>query len=94
MLFDGAVGGVCGFIGGDGASYGNTAGIKASGNQLINRIFLKNDVKSAYAYYAKTAHCEGGKFVIDGLNASLKINSRGSAVITFKNIIMQRMVVY
>ncbi|MDE6766864.1 MAG: hypothetical protein K2J35_01560, partial [Eubacterium sp.] len=74
MLFDGAVGGLCGLAGGKGASYGNTAGIKASGNQFINRVFLKNDVKSAYSYYAKTAHRQGGDYVMTMLNKSLKVN--------------------
>ena len=89
MLFDGAVGLVCGIAGGNGASYGNTAGMKASWKQLMKR-GLTNP--KARKYYVKTAHRMGGDYVIDALMGSMKITAKGSAVVTVKNVFSQAFV--
>ena len=82
MLFDGAVGLVCGARGGNGASYGNSGGIKAAGKQLFKRGFFNPQARS---YYAKTAHNMGGEYVFKPLLKSLGISAVGSAVVTGKN---------
>ena len=84
MVFDGAVGLVCGVIGKNGASYGNTAGINASWKQLLKR-GISN--KSAQAYFAKTAHNAEKKFVLTALKEGLEINAIGSMISVVKTTI-------
>lgn len=73
-MIENALNGVTnGLIGGKGASYGNANSITTSGEQLLKRIFkYKDPVKKAYAYYKKTARCEGGKFVLSVLLKSFE----------------------
>lgn len=82
MLFDGAVGLVCGIAGGNGASHGNTAGINASWKQLLKRGLTNPKAKE---YYIKTAHRMGGDYVMTALKGSLKINAGGSLITTVKS---------
>ncbi len=82
MLFDGAVGLIGGALGGRGASYGNTAGIKSAGKQLFRRGFLNQQARD---YYFKVAHRAGGEYVFKPLLESLKISAAGSAVIVLRN---------
>ena len=82
MLFDGAVGLVCGAWGGNGASYGNAGGIKAAGKQLFKRGFFNPQARS---YYAKVAHNMGGEYVFKPLLESLGKSAIGSTIITVKN---------
>ena len=77
-----AVSGVAAFSGGNGASHGNTAGIKASWKQYAKRGF--GDPK-AKAYFAKTAHNSGHEFVMLSLTKSLGKSSIGQFDITLKN---------
>ena len=84
MLFDGAVGLVCGAWGGNGASYGNSDVIMAAGKQLFKRGFLNSQARS---YYAKTAHRLGGDYVFKPLLESLGKSSIGTIVVTIKNIV-------
>lgn len=84
MFFDGAVGLVCGAWGKNGASYGNTEGIKAAGKQLFKRGFFNPQARS---YYAKVAHNMGGEYVFKSLLKSLGKSTIGSTIITVKNII-------
>jgi len=87
MLFDGFVGLVCGARGGNGASYGNTAGINSAWKQLSKRGIFN---KKAQVYFAKTAHGKGGKFVLDALAESQKISTIGTVIITVKNILVEK----
>lgn len=91
QIFDGVVGGTCGAKGGNGASYGNTAGIKAAGKNLTKQV-LKNGKSASKAaiYYAKTAHRAGGDFVMKELSKSLGYNTLGNAIILIKERIMQK----
>lgn len=82
MLFDGAVGLATGYLGGNGASYGNTKGINASWKQLSKRGFFD---KGARAYFEKTAHRAGGDYVKDALLHSMNYTKKGAAIITVKN---------
>ena len=84
MLFDGAVGTICGALGGKGASYGNTAGIKSAGKQLFKRGFFNQQARD---YYFKNAHQAGGKYVFKALLESFRVSSVGSVVVTAKNIV-------
>lgn len=84
MFFDGAVGLVCGAWGKNGASYGNTEGIKAASKQLFKRGFFNPQARS---YYAKVAHNMGGEYVFKSLLKSLGKSTIGSTIITVKNII-------
>lgn len=84
MLFDGAIGLVSGIAGGNGASYGNTAGIKAATKQLFKRGFFDPKARS---YYVKTACRAGGDHVFDALLSSLDKTVIGSTVITGKNLL-------
>ena len=79
MVFDGAVGAVAGALGGKGASNGNTAGIKASGNKLLkNGLF--GITKKSWRYYATQAHRQGGDFVIHELAKSLRWSAGANAI--------------
>jgi len=82
MLFDGTVGLIAGAAGGNGASYGNTAGIKSATKQWFKKGFFN---PQARRYYAKTAHNKGGAYVFDSLLRSLGKTARGSTVVTVKN---------
>lgn len=84
MLFDGAVGLVCGAWGGNGASYGNTAGIMSAGKQLFKRGFFNPYARS---YYAKVAHNMGGEYVFKPLLKSLGKSALGTTVVTIKNVL-------
>ena len=84
MLIDGAVGLTCGIWGGNGASYGNSGGIKAAGKQLLKRGFFNPQARS---YYAKVAHNMGGEYVFKPLLKSLGKSAVGSAVVTGKNLL-------
>ena len=91
MIFDGVVGGACGVMGGNGASYGNTAGIKAAGKNFTTQVFKNGrNASKAAIYYAKTAHRAGGDFVMKELTKSLGYNTVGNAIITFKERLMQK----
>lgn len=79
MLFDGAVGLVCGIWGGNGASYGNSGGIMAAGKQLFKRGFFN---PAARKYYAETAHNASKQYVFDPLLKSLLKNTIGSTFST------------
>ena len=83
MLFDGSVGLACGIVGGKGASYGNSGGITAAGKQLGKRILSGDGISKALSYYAKTAHAQGGEFVLKSLAKSLAINSIGGIISSF-----------
>ena len=85
MLFDGAVGLVCGAWGGNGASYGNSGGIMAAGKQLFKRGFFNPQARS---YYAKVAHNMGGEYVFKPLLKSLGKSAVGSTVVTIKNMLV------
>ena len=82
MLVDGAVGLVCGAWGGNGASYGNTAGINSAGKQMLKRGLFDSAARS---YYRKTAHRLGGDFVLKPLFESLGKTALGTAAVTVKN---------
>ena len=84
MLFDSAVGLVCGIWGGNGASYGNSGGIMAAGKQLFKRGFFNPQARS---YYAKVAHNMGGEYVFKPLLKSLGKSALGSSVVAAKNIL-------
>ena len=86
MLFDGAVGLVCGIWGDNGASYGNSAGINAAGKQLLKRGLFN---PKAWSYYVKVAHNMGGEFVLKSLMKSLGKSAIGTTVITIKNILFK-----
>ena len=91
QIFDGVIGGACGAKGANGASYGNTAGIKAAGKNLTKQVFKNGrNASKAAIYYAKTAHRAGGDFVMKELTKSLSINGGGNAIITIKEKIMQK----
>jgi len=77
MLFDGVVGFACGRLGGSGATYGNTSGIRAVGNQYAKRGLLNS---KAATYFVKNAHNQGGKFVFSSLGKSLGISAVGTAI--------------
>ena len=79
MLFDGAIGAVAGACGGKGASYGNTAGINASGDKLMKN-GLMGISKKAWRYYSTQAHAQGGKFVIRELEKSLVYSVGAGAI--------------
>ena len=67
------LGGVGGFIGGKGASYGNAKSIMRSGQQFAKRVFTyKDSFRKAYSYYRKTARAKGGAFVLHGLSKSVR----------------------
>ena len=67
------LGGVGGFIGGKGASYGNAKSIMRSGQQFAKRVFTyKDSFRKAYSYYNKSARAKGGVFVLQGLSKSVK----------------------
>ena len=83
MLFDGAVSAICGARGGNGASYGNTAGIKSAGKQLFKRGFFNQQARD---YYFKNAHQAGVTYVFKALLESFRVSSVGSVVVTAKNI--------
>ena len=85
MMFDGAIGFVCGVWGGQGASYGNVAGINSSIKQLGRHIKSKNGVKNAIKYFSKTAHSQGGDFFLESLSKSLAKGTVGAYVIDKKN---------
>ena len=82
MLFDGVVGLATGIWGGNGASYGNTAGIKSAGKQLFKRGFFDQHART---YYFKVAHNSDGKYVLFELMKSLRKSSVGSGIITIKS---------
>lgn len=66
------LGGVGGFIGGKGASYGNAKSIMRSGQQFAKRVFTyKDSFRKAFGYYKKTAHVKGKKFVLNQLYSSI-----------------------
>ena len=66
------LGGVGGFIGGKGASYGNAKSIMRSGQQFAKRVFTyKDSFRKAFGYYKKTAHVKRKKFVLNQLYASI-----------------------
>ena len=91
QIFDGVVGGARGAIGGNGASYGNTAGIKAAGKNLAKQVFKNGrNASKAAIYYAKTAHRAGGDFVMKELTKSLSISGGGSVIMVVKERIMQK----
>ena len=85
MLFDGAVGFACGVWGGNGASYGNSGGIKAAGKQLFKRGFFNPQARS---YYAKVAHNMGGEYVFKPLLKSLGKSAVGATIVAGKNILL------
>lgn len=68
----------------NGASYGNTAGIKAAGKQLFKRGFFNPQARS---YYAKVAHNASKQYVFDPLLKSMGYSSIGAGVTTVKNIL-------
>ena len=78
----GAVGLACGVWGGNGASYGNTAGINSAGKGLVRRGLFNS---AAQSYYRKTAHRLGGDFVLKPLFESLGKSALGTAAVTVKN---------
>ena len=82
MLFDGAVGAVCGAWGGQGASYGNTAGIMSAGKKMMGNLTSR----SAWRYYSTQAHRKGGEYVLKELGKSLGKSAFGVAITTYKNI--------
>ena len=82
MLFDGVVSAVTAYWGKDGASYGNTAGINASWNQLAKKGVSNSNARK---YFYKTAHNSSGEFVLTSLAKSTGKNALGSSAITFKN---------
>ena len=99
MLFDGAVGFAAGWLGNNGASYGNEAGIRGVTKQLNKRIGktlkegknIGKNIKSAWTYYAKNAHNGAGQFVLKSLASSLGKTGVGNLVIVGKNYGMRRM---
>ena len=84
MLVDGAVGFATGYAGNNGASYGNTAGIKAVTKRAQKRI-VSSGLKKGISYYTKNAHNKGGTFVLTSLKKSLKITAVGNAILAIKN---------
>ena len=80
MLFDGAIGFACGALGGNGASFENESGIMAAGEQLTRRIVSGDNIRRAISYYVKTAHSQGGKFVLTELSKSFGISFVGTVV--------------
>ena len=82
MLFDGAVSAATAYWGQNGASYGNTAGINASWNQLSKKGVLNSNARK---YFYKTAHNSSGEFVLTSLAKSTVKNTVGTGVIAFKN---------
>ncbi|MGN0504531.1 MAG: hypothetical protein ACI4HJ_05745 [Ruminococcus sp.] len=91
QIFDGVVGGACGAIGGKGASYGNTVGIKAAGKNFTTQVFKNGrNASKAAIYYAKTAHRAGGDFVMKELTKSLSISRGGSVIMVIKERITQK----
>jgi hypothetical protein len=84
MIFDGVVGGVCGRLGGTGASYGNVAGINAAEKQFIKRGLTK----AAKTYFVSQAHKQGGVYVYDALSKSLKILAAGSSFLAMKERVL------
>ena len=87
MLFDGAVGLICGIAGGNGASYGNTGGINAAWKQFGKRWVSGDGFDAAFGHFVKQAHRIGGDFVLEALSDSLHISAIGSYVITAKNLL-------
>ena len=69
-------------LGGDGASYGNVAGINSSWNRLFNKGVTN---KNALRYFYKTAHNSGKEFVLTSLGKSTLKNAVGSGIIALKN---------
>ena len=84
MIIDGAIGGVAGAISGNGASFGNTAGIKSAENRLLKN-GIKGITKQSWKYFSSQAHAYGGKFVLSGLKEAMFINAKASGVIVIKN---------
>ena len=84
MLVDGAVGFVTGYAGNNGASYGNTAGIKAVTKRAQKRI-VSSGLKKGISYYTKNAHNKGGTFGLTSLKNSLKKTAVGNAILAIKN---------
>ena len=84
MLFDGAVGLICGIAGGNGASYGNVGGINAATKQWFKKGFFNS---SARKLYVKNACRAGGDHVFDALLSSMNINVIGAAITTGKNLL-------
>ena len=82
MFIDGAVGLATGILGREGASYGNSKGINVAWKQLFKRGLFNS---KAQAYFVKTAHRQGRKFVLKALGESLGINSAGEIVIIMKD---------
>ena len=84
MLADGVIGGVAGAISGNGASFGNTAGIKGAEKKLLKN-GIKGITKRSWRYYSTQAHAYGGKFVLSGLKEATSVNAKASVVIVVKN---------
>ena len=84
MLFDGAVGLVCGIAGGNGASYGNVKGINAATKQWFKKGFFDSNARK---YYVKNACREGGDHVFDALLSSMDKNVVGATITTGKNLL-------
>ena len=77
LIIDTAIGFAVGLAGGKGASYGNSKGITQSGWQYLKRGILD---KKAWTYYAKTAHAQGGTFVLTGLIRPTLTNVMGETI--------------
>lgn len=84
MIVDGLIGGVAGAISGNGASFGNTAGIKSAEKKLLKN-GIKGITKQSWKYFSAQAHAYGGKFVLSGLKEAMIINAKASGVIVAKS---------
>jgi len=70
MLVDGAIGAICGFAGGSGASQGNSKSAMTLGKQLSRRIINTGEWKKSFAYYGKSMMNGVGKSIYKELGRS------------------------
>ena len=71
MLISGATGAVCGFIGGAGASQGNSKTAITLGRQVTKRVFVKHELSKGLSYYGKNMMNGAGKPIYKELNKAL-----------------------
>ena len=83
VLFDGATSAITAAWGGNGAIYGNSAGIVSAWNRYKAKGLLN---KRAAYYFAKTAHNSDNEFVFTSIVKSSGKNAFGSAIVFGKNL--------
>ena len=91
MIFDGAVGAVCGLVGGPGASQGNSKTAIDLGKNLTKQIFKTGEVRKSFAHYGANMVNGAGKSIYKELRkAFIKSGLTGLGINAAKSVAIRR----